>query len=270
MVPALVVIGLLLAAAAAVAVFNIKIVSQTEAYVIERLGMYKDTWETGVHVKVPVIDRIAKGVTLKEQVADFEPWLVITKDNVTITIDAVVFFQIINPMQYTYGVERPLKAIENLTSTILRSVIGSMDLDETLSSRGVISTKVCTALDEATEPWGIKVHRVEVQKIQTPPHIQEAMETQMKADRDRRATLLRADAEREAQIRQAQGMAEAIRLINEAAPGQAYLTMESLKAFGKAAEGQATKIVIPSDIAGIAGLAQSLTGIMGKSDEANT
>jgi len=260
---ALIVIGLLLAAAVAVVIGNVKIVSQTEAFVIERLGMYRDTWETGVHVKVPVIDRIAKGVTLKEQVADFEPWVVITKDNVTITIDAVVFFQIENPMQYTYGVERPLKAIENLTSTILRSVIGSMDLDETLSSRGVISTKVCTALDEATEPWGIKVHRVEIQRILTPPHIQEAMETQMKADRDRRATLLRADAEREAQIRQAQGVAEAIRLINEAAPGNEYLQLEALKAFEKAADGKATKIVVPSDIAGMAGLAKGLTGILG-------
>lgn len=268
---------------------NIRIVSQSVAYVVERFGAYKETWQTGLHVKVPFIERIAKQVTLKEQVADFPPQPVITKDNVTIQIDTVVFFQITDPMLYAYGVERPLMAIENLTATTLRNIIGDLELDNTLTSRDTINTKVRLVLDEATDPWGIKVNRVELKNILPPREIQDAMEKQMKAERQRResilraegekaskiltaegekerqiteaegekaAAILRAEAQKETRIREAEGeaeailsvqraRAEAIRLINLANPGKEYLTLQSLEAFARAADGKATKIIIP-------------------------
>ena len=270
---------------------NIKIVPQAYAFVIELLGAYQNTWSVGFHIKMPFIDKIARRVNLKEQVVDFEPQAVITKDNVTMHIDTVVYFQITDPKLYTYGVERPMMAIENLTATTLRNIIGDLELDETLTSRDTVNTKMRAILDEATDPWGIKINRVELKNIIPPREIQDAMEKQMKAERERReailraegekksavlvaegekeSAILRAEAEREAAIRQAEGEAEAIlkvqeamaqgiRMINDANPGQAFLTLKSLEALEKVADGKATKLIIPSEIQGVAGLAASL------------
>ena len=272
-------------------VSNIKIVPQAKAYTIERLGSYQGTWQTGLHFKIPLIEKIARKVTLKEQVVDFEPQPVITKDNVTMQIDTVVYFQITDPKLFTYGVENPMAAIENLTATTLRNIIGDLELDETLTSRDVINSKMRTILDEATDAWGIKVNRVELKNIIPPKAIQESMEKQMKAERERREAILvaegqkqsailvaqgekesmvlRADAKREAQIKEAQGQAEALMtvqkaladslvLLNEAAPDDKVLRLKALEAFTKAADGKATKIIIPSEIQGMAGLATSL------------
>ena len=280
----------------------IKIVPQAHAYVIERLGAYQGTWSVGFHVKVPVIDKIAKKVILKEQVVDFAPQPVITKDNVTMRIDTVVFYQITDPKLYCYGVQNPIMAIENLTATTLRNIIGDLELDETLTSREIINTKMRATLDLATDPWGIKVNRVELKNIIPPAAIQDAMEKQMKAERERReailiaegekrsavlraeghkesasleaqaekeARILRAEAAKEAKIREAEGEAEAIlkiqqahadgiRFLKEAGADEAVLRIKSLEAFEKAANGQATKIIIPSEIQGIAGLAKSV------------
>jgi len=287
---------------------SIKIVPQATAYVIERLGGYQTTLNVGIHFIVPVIDKVAKRVSLKEQVVDFAPQPVITKDNVTMKIDTVVFFQITDPKLYTYGVERPLMAIENLTATTLRNIIGDLELDETLTSREIINTKMRVSLDVATDPWGIKVNRVELKNIIPPTAIQDAMEKQMKAERERReailraegektsailvaegkkqavileaeaskeAAILRAEAQKEATIREAEGQAEAIlsvqkanadgiRFINESQPGNAVLQLKSLEAFAKAADGKATKIIIPSEIQGVAGLVKSLTEVSKK------
>lgn len=270
---------------------NIKIVPQAHAYVIERLGAYHVTWSTGIHFKIPFIEKIAKKVSMKEQVIDFPPQPVITKDNVTMQIDTVVYFQITDPKLYCYGVERPLSAIENLSATTLRNIIGDLELDHTLTSRDYINTKIRTTLDEATDAWGIKVNRVELKNILPPAEIQDSMEKQMKAERERRAqileaegqkqstilvaegekesTILRAEAQKEAAIRQAQGQAQAIRevqsayadalkLLNEANPSDRVIALKSLEAFQKAADGKATKIIIPSEIQSLAGLATSL------------
>lgn len=270
---------------------NLKIVPQAFGYVVERLGSYKGTWQTGLHFKVPFIDRISKRVSLKEQVIDFPPQPVITKDNVTMQIDTVVYFQITDPMLYTYGVENPISAIENLSATTLRNIIGDMELDHTLTSRDTINTKIRVILDEATDPWGIRVNRVELKNIIPPREIQDAMEKQMKAERERRArildaegekhsailvaeghkesAILRADAVRESKIREAQGEAEAIlevqkataegiRMLNEASASDAVIKLKSLEAFAAAADGKATKLIIPSEIQGLAGMAASL------------
>ena len=256
---------------------NIKIVPQSKAYVVERLGAYKDTWQTGLHIKIPFIEKVSKIVSLKEKVADFPPQPVITKDNVTMQIDTVVFYQITDPKLFTYGVEHPVAAIENLTATTLRNIIGEMELDHTLTSRDVINAKIRGILDEATDPWGIKVNRVELKNIFPPKEIQDAMEKQMKAERERREAILRAEGEKqaailhaeaikEAKIREAEGEAEAIvaiqkakgegiKLLNESAPTKEVLTMKGLDAFAAAADGKATKIIIPSDIQGLASLA---------------
>ena len=269
----------------------VRIVPQAYAMVVERLGAYKETWNTGIHFKTPFIDRVARRVNLKEQVVDFPPQPVITKDNVTMQIDTVVYFQITDPKLFTYGVESPMAAIENLTATTLRNIIGDLELDETLTSRDVINTKMRTILDEATDAWGIKVNRVELKNIIPPKAIQDSMEKQMKAERERREAILvaegqkqsailvaqgekesmvlRADAKREAQIKEAQGQAEALMtvqkaladslvLLNEAAPNDKVLRLKALEAFTKAADGKATKIIIPSEIQGMAGLATSL------------
>ena len=277
----------------------IKVVPQSEAYVVERLGTYRATFETGLHFLLPMLDRVAKKVNLKEQVVDFKPQPVITKDNVTMQIDTVVFFLISDPKLYTYGVENPISAIENLTATTLRNIIGEMELDETLTSREVINTKMRASLDQATDPWGIKVTRVELKNIIPPAAIKEAMEKQMKAERERReailraegekksavlvaegkkesaileaeaekqAAILRAEAEKEKMIKESEGEAEAIlkvqqanadgiRFLKEAGADQSVLTLKSLEAFSKAADGKATKIIIPSDLQGLASLA---------------
>lgn len=287
----------------------VRIVPQAHAYVVERVGGYQATWDVGIHIKMPLIDKVAKRVLLKEQVVDFPPQPVITKDNVTMKIDTVVFFQITDPKLYTYGVENPLMAIENLTATTLRNIIGDLELDETLTSREIINTKMRVTLDVATDPWGIKVTRVELKNIIPPAAIQDAMEKQMKAERERReailiaegqkksailvaegkkesaildaegekmAAILRAEAKKEATIKEAQGQAEAIisvqkanaegiRFLNEAAPGNAVIQLKSLEAFAKAADGKATKIIIPSEIQGLAGMVKSLTEV-GKDD----
>ena len=284
----------------------VRIVPQAYAVILERLGAYQATWSTGIHFKVPFIERVARKVNLKEQVVDFPPQPVITKDNVTMQIDTVVFFQITDPKLYTYGVENPIMAIENLSATTLRNIIGDMELDETLTSRETINTKMRASLDEATDPWGIKVNRVELKNIITPAAIQDAMEKQMKAERERReailiaegqkkstilvaegkkqsaildaeaekqAAILRAEAQKERMIKEAEGQAEAvlkvqnanaegIRMIREAGADEAVLTLKSLEAFARAADGKATKIIIPSDIQGIAGLASSLKEIV--------
>ena len=284
----------------------IKIVPQAHAYVVERLGAYQQTWSVGLHLKVPFIDKVAKRVILKEQVVDFAPQPVITKDNVTMQIDTVVFFQITDPKLFAYGVENPIMAIENLTATTLRNIIGEMELDQTLTSREVINTKMRASLDIATDPWGIKVNRVELKNIIPPAAIQDAMEKQMKAERERReailraegekkstvlvaegkkesaileaeaekqSAILRAEAEKEKMIREAEGEAEAIlkvqqatadgiKMIREAGADEAVLRLKSLEAFEKAADGQSTKIIIPSEIQGIAGLATSLKEVM--------
>ena len=292
----------LIALALIIVIINIKIVPQSKAYVVERLGSYRETWQTGLHVKIPFIERIAKIVSLKEQVVDFPPQPVITKDNVTMQIDTVVFYQITDPKLYTYGVERPISAIENLTATTLRNIIGELELDHTLTSRDTINTKIRGILDEATDPWGIKINRVELKNILPPREIQEAMEKQMKAERERREAILRAEGEKasrvlvaeglkesqileaeaqkeaailkaeaikESKIREAEGeadailkvqeaYAQAIDLINKSNPGEGYLTIKSLEAFEKAADGKATKIIIPSQIQSLAGLATSI------------
>ena len=270
---------------------NIRIVQQAKAYVIERLGAYKETWNVGMHLKVPFIERVAKVVTLKEQVADFPPQPVITKDNVTMQIDTVVYFQITDPKLYTYGIEQPMVAIENLAATTLRNIIGDLELDQCLTSRDIINTKMRSILDEATDPWGIKVNRVELKNILPPREIQNAMEKQMKAERERReailraegekraaileaegekeSAILRADAKKQQQILEAEGQAEAIlkvqtataegiRLINEASPTDAVIRIKALESFAAAANGQATKIIIPSEIQGLAGLASGV------------
>ncbi len=272
-------------------VANIKIVPQSKAYVVERLGAYKSTWITGLHFKVPFIERIAKVMSLKEQVVDFAPQPVITKDNVTMQIDTVVFYQITDPKLYTYGVERPLAAIENLTATTLRNIIGELELDATLTSRDTINAKIRVILDEATDPWGIKVNRVELKNIIPPREIQDAMEKQMKAERERREAILRAEgekqskilvaqgnkesavleaeAEKEAKIRRAEGEAEAIRqvqqaqadairMLNDADANDAVIKLKSLEAFAAAANGQATKIIIPSEIQSFTGFAEGV------------
>lgn len=274
---------------------NIKVVPQAHAYVVERLGAYHTTWQTGLRVKIPYIDRIAKKVSLKEQVIDFPPQPVITKDNVTMQIDTVVYFQITDPVLYTYGVERPISAIENLTATTLRNIIGEMELDHTLTSRDIINSKIRVILDEATDPWGIKVNRVELKNIIPPREIQESMEKQMKAERERRAkildaegekrsailiaegqkesAILKADALKETKIREAEGEAEAIRqvqqaladsikMLNESSPSDSVVALKSLEAFEKAANGKATKIIVPSNIQGLAGMATSLKEII--------
>lgn len=284
----------------------VRIVRQAQALVIERLGAYQTTWSTGLHLKVPIIDRVARKVDLKEQVVDFAPQPVITKDNVTMRIDTVVFYQITDPKMFCYGVANPIMAIENLTATTLRNIIGEMELDETLTSREIINTKMRAALDIATDPWGIKVNRVELKNIMPPAAIQEAMEKQMKAERERReailiaegekkstvlvaegkkesaildaeaekqAAILRAEAEKEKMIREAEGEAEAIlkvqqanadgiRMLKEAGADTSVLTLKSLEALGQLANGTATKIVVPSDLQGIAGLATSLAEIV--------
>ena len=288
----------------------IRIVPQAYAVILERLGAYQATWSTGIHFKIPFIERVARKVNLKEQVVDFPPQPVITKDNVTMQIDTVVFFQITDPKLYTYGVENPIMAIENLSATTLRNIIGDMELDETLTSRETINTKMRASLDEATDPWGIKVNRVELKNIIPPAAIQDAMEKQMKAERERReailiaegqkkstilvaegkkqsaildaeaekqAAILRAEAQKERMIKEAEGQAEAvlkvqnanaegIRMIREAGADEAVLTLKSLEAFAKAADGKATKIIIPSDIQGIAGLATSIAEVVKEAD----
>ena len=270
---------------------NIRVVQQSKAYVVERLGAYKVTWGTGIHIKVPFIERVAKVISLKEQVADFPPQPVITKDNVTMQIDTVVYFQITDPKLYTYGIEHPMVAIENLSATTLRNISGDLELDQCLTSRDIINAKMRNILDEATDPWGIKVNRVELKNILPPREIQSAMEKQMKAERERReailraegekraaileaegekeSAILRADAKKQQQILEAEGQAEAIlkvqtataegiRLINEAAPGEGVLKIKAMEAFIAAANGKATKIIIPSEIQGIAGLAEGV------------
>ena len=263
---------------------NIVIVPQARAYVIERLGTYRDTWNTGLHFKVPLFERIARKVTLKEQVVDFPPQPVITKDNVTMQIDTVVYFQITDPKMFTYGIESPMAAIENLTATTLRNIIGDLELDQTLTSRDIINTKMRAILDEATDAWGIKVNRVELKNIIPPAAIQESMEKQMKAERERReailvaegkkqSAILAAEATRLSKIKEAQGEAEAllavqkaladsIALLNDAAPSEQVIRLKSLEAFGKAADGKATKIIIPSEIQSLAGLASSFKEVM--------
>ena len=274
---------------------SVRVVKQAQAYVIERLGTYTGTWATGIHLKLPIFDKVARVVSMKEQVADFPPQPVITKDNVTMRIDTVLFFQITDPKLYCYGVENPIAAIENLTATTLRNIIGDLELDQTLTSRETINSKMRATLDEATDPWGIKVNRVELKNIMPPAAIQEAMEKQMKAERERReqilraegekksailvaegekeAAILKAEAKKQMAIREAEGQAEAIRLVNEATAyglkaikeaeaDESVIKLKSLEAFQKAANGQATKIIIPSEIQGIAGLAAAAKEII--------
>ena len=276
---------------------NIKIVQQARAVVVEYLGAYKTTWGVGIHFKIPFFERIAKTVSLKEQVVDFPPQPVITKDNVTMQIDTVIYFQITDPKLYTYGVEHPLTAIENLSATTLRNIIGELELDQTLTSRDIINTKMRGILDEATDPWGIKINRVELKNILPPKEIQNAMEKQMKAERERReailkaegekksaillaegekeSAVLRADAEKQAQILKAEGEAEAIikvqqataegiRLIREANASEEVIKIKALEAFAAAADGKATKIIIPSEIQSLAGLATSFSEVISK------
>ncbi len=297
-----VVLGLIIVVLLILVFANIRIVPQSKAFVIERLGAYQTTWDTGLHVKIPFIERVAKVVSLKEQVVDFPPQPVITKDNVTMQIDTVVFFQITDPKLYCYGVENPLSAIENLSATTLRNIIGELELDSTLTSRDTINAKIRVILDEATDPWGIKVNRVELKNIIPPREIQDAMEKQMKAERQRREAILRAEGEKqsrilvaeghkeskileaeaekqsailaaeavkEAKIRESEGeaqaiaavqqaTADAIKMLNEADASEAVLKLKALEAFAKAADGQATKIIIPSEIQSIAGLAEGI------------
>ena len=295
--------GLLIALFVLLIIFlstNIVIVPQAKSFVIERLGTYQATWNAGLHIKLPFVDRVARKVSLKEQVADFEPQPVITEDNVTILIDSVVFFQITDPKLYTYGIENPLMAIENLSATTLRNIIGSMTLDATLTSRDTINTKIRAILDEATDAWGIKVNRVEVKNITPPAAIREAMEKQMKAERERReailiaegqkqsailvaegkkeATVLAAEAERQAMVKKAEGEAEAlldvqkatadaIKMLNEAGPSAEVIKLKSLEAFAAAADGNATKIIIPSDIQNMAGLVTAISELAGRSEK---
>ena len=301
----LAVVLVILAIIAAILISNIKIVSQATAQVVERLGSYKATWTTGLHFKIPFIETVVKRLTLMEQVADFPPQPVITKDNVRMQIDTVVFYQITDCKLFTYGVTNPILAIESLTATTLRNIIGELDLDQTLTSRDIINTKMRSILDEATDPWGIKVNRVELKNIIPPKEIQDAMEKQMKAERERRelilkaegeknstilvaegrkqemilaaeaekqSAILRAEAAKEAKIREAEGEAEAIlkiqeataqgiKMINDVQPSQAVISLKGIEAFEKAADGKATKIIIPSEIQGLAGLASALTEV---------
>ena len=257
----LIALAVLLVIVLIVLVNCIKIVPQAHAMVIERLGGYLTTWSVGLHLKVPFIDRIAKKVILKEQVVDFPPQPVITKDNVTMQIDTVVYFQITDPKLYAYGVENPIMAIENLTATTLRNIIGDLELDETLTSRETINTKMRATLDVATDPWGIKVNRVELKNIIPPKAIQDAMEKQMKAERERREAILRAEGQAEAILKVQQANADGLRMLKEANPDNAVLQIKSLEAFAKAADGKATKIIIPSEIQGIAGLTKSIAEI---------
>ena len=278
-------------------VANIHVVQQSKAFVVERLGAYHTTWGVGLHVKLPLLDRVAKRVSLKEQVVDFAPQPVITKDNVTMQIDTVIYFQIIDPKLYTYGVENPMSAIENLTATTLRNIIGDLELDQSLTSRDHINTQMRAILDEATDPWGIKVNRVELKNIIPPRDIQDSMEKQMRAERERResilqaegqkqsqilvaegekqSVILRADAAKQARIMEAEAQAEAIlrvqqatadalKLLNEAAPNDQVVKLKALEAFQAAADGKATKIIIPSEIQSLAGLAASVQTLMEK------
>lgn len=298
----IIVIVLLIIVVIGLIVTNIRIVPQARAYVIERLGAYKGTWQVGLHFKVPLIDKISRKVSLKEKVIDFPPQPVITKDNVTMEIDTVIYFQITDPKLYAYGVESPMDAIENLTATTLRNIIGELELDESLTSRETINTKIRIVLDEATDPWGIKINRVEVKNITPPRDIQQAMEKQMRAERERREAIIRAEGEKkaailtaeghkeavileaeaskeskildaearkQASIREAEGQAEAIRMVKQATadgikmlvesqPNKEVIALQGLTSFEKAADGQATKIIIPTEIAGLAGLATSL------------
>ncbi len=301
----LMVLGVLLVLVILILAANIRIVPQAHAYILERLGGYKETWGVGIHFKIPILDRVAKRVSLKEQVVDFEPQAVITKDNVTMQIDTVIFFQITDPKQYAYGVENPIAAIENLTATTLRNIIGDLELDETLTSRETINSEMRTSLDIATDPWGIKVNRVELKNIMPPTAIQDAMEKQMKAERERReailkaegekkstilvaegkkeslileaeaekqAAILNAEAEKQKRIKEAEGQAEAIRtvqkataegieFIKQAGADDAVLTLKSLEAFAKAADGRATKIIIPSELQESAGLTKTIAEV---------
>ena len=292
---ALIVVAFIAIALILLFVSCVKIVPQATTYIVERFGAYRATWDTGIHLKVPVIDKVAKKISLKEKVADFAPQAVITKDNVTMQIDTVLFYQIIDPKLFAYGIERPITAIENLSATTLRNIIGDLELDQTLTSRDIINTRMREILDEATDPWGIKVNRVELKNIIPPREIQVAMEKQMKAEREKReqiliaegqresqirvaegekeAAILRAEAKKQAAIKEAEGQAQAILAVQEAtAKGlqmikdvgadEGLIKIKSLEAFEKAADGQATKIIIPSDIQGIAGLATSLKEIV--------
>ena len=289
-IPAILVVLLLV-----VIISNIVIVQQSRAYVVERLGAFRAVWNVGLHLKVPFIERIAKKVSLKEQVADFAPQPVITKDNVTMQIDTVIYFQITDPKLYTYGVEHPMNAIENLTATTLRNIIGDLELDQSLTSRDTINAKMRSILDEATDPWGIKVNRVELKNILPPREIQNAMEKQMKAERERResilqaegqkasqilvaegekqSAILKADAQKQARIMQAEGeatailkvqqaMADSLKLLNEAAPNDQVIKLKALEALEKVADGKATKLIIPSEIQGLAGLAASAKAVL--------
>ena len=290
-----IVVAILIVIVILILIKNIRVVQQARAYVIERLGAYSTTWTVGLHFKVPFIERVAKIVSLKEQVVDFPPQPVITKDNVTMQIDTVLYFEITDPKLYTYGVEHPMTAIENLTATTLRNIIGELELDQCLTSRDIINSKMRSILDEATDPWGIKVNRVELKNIMPPKEIQAAMERQMKAERERReailqaegekksailiaegekeSAILRADAKKQAAILEAEGQAEAIRsvqqatadgirAINEAMPSEAVLHIRALEAFTAAANGKATKIIIPSELQGLAGLAATAKALL--------
>ena len=290
-----IIITILFLLAIVILIKNIRIVQQAKAFVVERLGAYQTTWNVGLHFKIPFIERVAKVVSLKEQVVDFPPQPVITKDNVTMQIDTVIYFQITDPKMYTYGVEHPLTAIENLTATTLRNIIGELELDQTLTSRDIINSKMRSILDEATDPWGIKINRVELKNIMPPREIQEAMEKQMKAERERResilkaegekksaillaegereSAILRADAQKQTQILEAEGQAEAIikvqqataegiRLLNEAGASEEVIKLRALEAFQAAADGKATKIIIPSEIQGLAGLATAFKEVI--------
>ena len=290
-----IIVAILFLLVIAILIKNIRVVQQAKAFVVERLGAYQTTWTVGLHFKIPFIERVAKIVSLKEQVVDFPPQPVITKDNVTMQIDTVIYFQITDPKMYTYGVEHPLTAIENLTATTLRNIIGELELDQTLTSRDIINSKMRSILDEATDPWGIKINRVELKNIMPPREIQDAMEKQMKAERERResilkaegekksaillaegereSAILRADAQKQTQILEAEGQAEAIikvqqataegiRLLNEAGASEEVIKLRALEAFQAAADGKATKIIIPSEIQGLAGLATSFKEVI--------
>ncbi len=307
MLPVIIIVLILLV----VIIMNVRIVPQAHAYVVERLGAYHSTWNVGIHVAVPIIDKVSKKINLKELVADFPPQPVITKDNVTMQIDTVIYLQITDPKMYAYGVDNPMRAIENLTATTLRNIIGDLELDQTLTSRDIINSKMRAILDEATDPWGIKINRVELKNIMPPKEIQDSMEKQMKAERERRekilqaegekrsailvaegekesailraeaekaALILKAEADKEAQIRRAEGEAEAIlsvqnataegiKMLNEANPTQLVVALKSLEAFAQAADGKATKIIIPSEIQGLAGLATSFKEIISNDEK---
>ena len=292
----LIIVGILILLVLVVLIRCIVIVPQSNAFVVERLGVYKTTWEAGLHLKIPFIERVARRVSLKEEVADFTPQPVITRDNVTMMIDTVVFFQVFDAKAYAYGVNRPIQAIENLSATTLRDIIGSMSLDETLTSRDVINTKITATLDEATDRWGIKVNRIELKNIEPPAEIRQAMEKQMKADREKRANILLAEGEKQAAITRAEGekesailraeavkqqrireaegeaqalllvqkaQADSIRLINEAAPTQNMLALRSMEAMEKVADGKATKIIVPSEMQNLAATVAAIQGIAG-------